>query len=130
MYAGAVASLIGMVITLTTGVSKSAIHKADPSLTTTQVNNAASFAVVLGVVGGVIGIAVWLVIARFCLRGSNGARITGTVFFGIDTLALLLGFARPEVALDKIYPLLVWLIGLGATIYLWRRDSGAFFKPR
>jgi hypothetical protein len=130
MYAGAVASLIGMVITLTTGVSKSAIHKADPSLTTTQVNNAASFAVVLGVVGGVIGIAVWLVIARFCLRGSNGARITGTVFFGIDTLALLLGFARPEVALDKIYPLLVWLIGLGATVYLWRRDASAFFTRR
>jgi hypothetical protein len=52
------------------------------------------------------------------------------VFFGIDTLVMLLSFARPEVALDKIYPLLVWLIGLGATIYLWRRDSSAFFKPR
>lgn len=130
MYAGAAASLIGMIIALTTGVSKTAIHNADPSLTTTQVDNAARFAVASGVIGGVIGIAIWLVIARFCLRGSNGARITGTVFFGIDTLLMLLGLARPEVALDKIYPLLVWLIGLGATIYLWRRDSTAFFRPR
>jgi hypothetical protein len=130
MYAGAAASLIGMIITLTTGVSKTAIHNADPSLTTTQVNNAAKFAVASGVIGGLIGIAIWILIARLCLRGSNGARITGTVFFGIDTLGLLLGFARPGVAVDKIYPLVVWLIGLGAVIYLWRRDSSAFFSRR
>lgn len=130
MYAGAAASLIGLIIGLTTGVSKTAIHNAYPNLTTTQVNNAAHFAVASSIIAGVIGIAIWLMIARFCSRGSNGARITGTVFFGIDTLILLLGFARPEVALDKIYPLVVWLIGLGATVYLWRRDSSAFFSRR
>jgi hypothetical protein len=130
MYAGAAASLVGLIISLTTGISKTAIHNANPSLTNSQVNKAASFALVTAIVVGLIGIAIWLVIARFCLRGSNGARITGTVFFAIDTLVMLLSFARPEVALDKIYPLLVWLIGLGATIYLWRRDSSTFFKPR
>jgi hypothetical protein len=130
MYAGAAASLIGMIVVLSTGVSKSAIHNAHPNLTPTQVDNVARFAVFSGVVGGVIGIAVWLVIARLSLRGSNAARVTGTVFFGIDTLVLLLGFVRPEVTLDRIYPLLVWLIGLGATVYLWRRDASAFFTRR
>jgi hypothetical protein len=130
MYAGAVASLIGMILGLATGVSKSAIARADPNLTATQVNNAAKFALILVIVSGLIGIAIWLIIARACARGSNGARITGTVFFGLDTLTFLLGLVGHNAATVKIYPLLVWLIGLGAVFYLWRRESSQFFSTR
>jgi hypothetical protein len=128
MYAGAAASLVGVIIGLATGVSKSAIHNAAPKLTPSQVNSAANVALVSVIVGGLIGVALWFVIARLCARGSNAARITGTVFFGIDTLSFLIGMTRPGVATVKIYPLVVWLIGLGAVIYLWRRDSSNFFS--
>jgi hypothetical protein len=130
MYAGAVASLIGLIIGLTMGVSKSAIHKADPNLTPTQVTSATHVALIFAIVTGLIGIAIWLIIARACSRGSNGARITGTVFFGIDTISFLLNLVRPDAATVKIYPLVVWLIGLGAVFYLWRRESSQFFKPQ
>jgi hypothetical protein len=130
MYAGAVASLIGIILGLATGVSKSAISRADPNLTPTQVDNASKAAWVLVIVSGLIGIAIWLIIARASARGSNGARITGTVFFGLDTLAFVLGLVGHNAATVKIYPLLVWLIGLGAVFFLWRRESSEFFNAR
>lgn len=128
MYAGAVASLIGVVVGLVEGVSKSAIHKAAPKLTPAQVSTAASVALVFVIVAGLIGVALWLVIARASARGKNWARITGTVFFGLETLSLVLGLARPEAAAVKIYPVLIWLIGLGAVFFLWRRESSSYFS--
>jgi hypothetical protein len=126
MYAGAAASLVGAIIGLTMGVSKTAIHNAAPNLTPAQVNTARGVAIAFIVVVGLIGVALWLVIARGVMRGRNWARITGTVFFGLDTLSLLLGLRRPEAALVKAYPVLVWLIGLGAVIYLWQRESSRY----
>jgi len=29
-----------------------------------------------------------------------------------------------------VFPVLTWLIGLGAVVFLWRRESTEFFKPR
>jgi hypothetical protein len=130
MYAGAAASLINVIIGLTVGISKSAIHKADPSLTPTQLNRAQGFALVVVIIGGIIGIALWLIIARSCLQGRNWARITGTVFFAIETLAFLAGLRRPDAAVVKIYPVVVWLIGLGAVVFLWQRASSDYFGAR
>jgi hypothetical protein len=129
MYLGAVASLAGVVIGLVRGVSKSAIRQAAPKLTPSQVNTAASVALVSVVVAGVIGVAAWIAIARLSKRGNNGARVTGTILFGLDTVLLLLSLRRPENALVKAYPLVVWLIGLAAVIMLWQRESTRFFTP-
>jgi hypothetical protein len=129
MYLGAVASLAGVIIGLLRGISKSAIEKAAPNLTPSQVNTAASVALVSIVIVGVIGIGAWIWIAQASKKGSNAARITGTVFFGLDTLSLLLGLRRPENALVKGYPIVIWLIGLAVIILLWQRESTRFFTP-
>ena len=39
-------------------------------------------------------------------------------------------FSQPKTLLGLVFPLLTWLIGLGAVFLLWRRESGDFFKPR
>jgi hypothetical protein len=129
MYLGAVASLAGVIIGLLRGISKSAIEKAAPNLTASQVNTAASVALVSIVIVGIIGIGAWIWIAQASKKGSNAARITGTVFFGLDTLSLLLGLRRPENALVKGYPIVIWLIGLAVVILLWQRESTRFFTP-
>jgi hypothetical protein len=67
--------------------------------------------------------------ARANGAGHNYARITGTVFFGLNTLFLLLSLARPHASLGFIFNILVWLVGLGAVIMLWRKESGPYFKP-
>ena len=61
-------------------------------------------------------------------RGANWARIVATVFFAVDTLSLLAGFARPGALLSRLVGLLVWLIGLGAILLLWRRQSSEYFS--
>ena len=56
--------------------------------------------------------------------------IVATVLFGLDTLFLLLGVARAGAAAGTLVSILTWLIGLGAVIYLWRRDSSEYFNPQ
>ena len=131
MYAGAAVSLISIIIGLTTiGSVKTAIRKADPTWTQSQINNAANFTIALVVVVGLIGVGLWIWMAQMSKAGRNWARVTGTVFFGIDTLLQFLSFARSSSVAARIPGLIIWLIGLGAVILLWQRASSAFFKDR
>ena len=130
MYVGAVASLIGIVIDILARHSirnALATRKTAHPLTTSQLNN--DYHAVLGVaiVGGVIGIGLWLWMAYSCKAGKSWARIVSTVLFGIDTLSVLAGAVASGGA-ARIYGILVWLIGLAAIILLWQRQSTAYFK--
>jgi hypothetical protein len=129
MYAGAAASIVGIVIELLTiSATKTAIEKKHPNFTASQINNTGHALVIGIVVGGVIAAVVWIVIARACQRGSNTARIIGTVLFALATVDAIVGSTVTLAAADKIWELVVWLAGLIAVIFLWQRPSTAFFK--
>ena len=83
----------------------------------------------LAVVAALIEVAAWLGIARACRNGRGGARITGTVLFGLHTIGLLgvLANTHPGLGLAKITTLLSWLIACAAVVFLWQRPSSAFF---
>jgi hypothetical protein len=129
MYLGALASLLGIVIDIVTvHATKTAIERHSHHLTMSQVNSVQHVLVAAFIVGGLIGAAVWIVLARLCQAGKNGARITGTVLFGLATLDTLVGAAAAPIAgAVRIWGLLVWLVGLAAVIFLWQRSSTAFF---
>jgi hypothetical protein len=129
MYAGAVVSAISLVVGLITINSlKSAIQKAYPAYTSSQVHSIEVATVVFIVIFGLIGVGLWVWMAVANKRGGNWARITASVFFGLNTLSLFAGFARPEPLASRLVGLLIWLIGLGAIVMLWRSESTAFFK--
>ena len=131
MYAGAAVSAVSLIISLVSiGGTKDAIRKARPSLTAAQVNQLNTFIIALAVVSGVIGVALWLWMARANGRGKNWARILSTVLFGLATLDLFGVLSQPKTVLGLVFPVLTWLIGLGAVILLWRGESTGFFKPR
>jgi hypothetical protein len=131
MYAGAVVSAISLIISLTSiGGTKDAIRKARPSLTAAQVNQLNTFIIALAVVSGVIGVALWLWMARANGQGKNWARILSSVLFGLATLDLFGVLSQPKTVLGLIFPVLTWLVGLGAIVFLWRKESTDFFKPR
>jgi hypothetical protein len=131
MYAGAAASLIGLVIDFTTiGSLKSAIHSRSPKLTPSQVTSAEHIVIAGFIVAGLIGAALWIFVAQVCRAGRNWGRILATVLFGIDTLDLLLGAAVPSGGGARIYGILIWLIGLGAIVLLWQRPSTAYFRSQ
>jgi hypothetical protein len=131
MYVGAAVSTVSLIVSLINiSGTKSAIEKARPSLTAAQVNQLNTFIISLAVVSGVVGIALWLWMAHANGQGKNWARILSSVLFGLTTLDLIGVFSQPKTILGLIFPVLTWLVGLGAVWLLWRKESSAFFKPQ
>jgi hypothetical protein len=131
MYAGAVVSALSLIVGLVTvGSLRNSLHKSDTSLTTSQLHSLQTVVVVGSVFIGVISIGLWVWMALMNKAGKSWARIVSTVLFGLDTLFLLLGVARAGAAAGTLVSILTWLIGLGAVIFLWRKDSSAYFAPK
>ena len=130
MYAGAAASLIGIIVDMTTlSSTKTEIHNRNPDLTATQLNNAEHVAIGLFIVSGLIGAALWFWMAQSCKAGKGWARIVSTVLFAIATINVVVGAsAVPGGGAVRIYGIVVWLIGLAAIILLWQRPSSDYFK--
>ena len=131
MYAGAAASLLGIVVDLlTVGTTKTAIVRRSPDMTASQLSSTQHVLIAGFVAGGVIAAVVWIVLARFCKLGRGWARITGTVLFGLSTVDTLVGLTTPLALAARLWALVVWLAGLTAVVFLWRRTSSAYFRQR
>jgi hypothetical protein len=131
MYVGAAVTTVSLVISLVEiSGTKAAIKKAKPTWTAAQVNSFDRFIIITAVVSGVIGIALWLWMARANGQGKSWARVVSSVLFGLSTLDLIGVFSEPKTAIGLVFPLLTWVVGLGAVWLLWRPDSTAFFKPQ
>jgi hypothetical protein len=128
MYAGAAASLIGILVdALTVGATKNAIARHSRHLTASQLNSTEHVLVAAFIAGGVIGAGVWMFIAQSCKGGKPWARIVAAVLFAIGTLDCAVGVSAPVATAVKVYAAITWLIALTATVCLWRRPSSAWF---
>jgi hypothetical protein len=128
MYAGAVVSALSLVISLATiGNLRTSLHNANPKLTPSQLHTLQTGYTVALVAFGLIGIGLWVWMALMNKAGRSWARIVASVLFGLNTLALLLGLARGGGSAGSLAALLPWLIGLGAIVFLWRRDASEYF---
>jgi hypothetical protein len=130
MYVGAAVSTVSLLISLLSiGDTKDAIRKARPTLSAAQVNQLNTFIITLAIVSGVIGVALWLWMARANGQGKNWARIMSTVLFGLATIDLFGVLSQPKTLLGLVFPVLTWLVGLGAVFMLWRRENNDFYRP-
>ena len=128
MYTGAALSAISLIVTvLSLHAIERVIRNASSTLTAQQVHNDAIVAVTIAVVESLIAIGLWLLMAWGNKNGQSWARITATVLFGLNTLFLLLSFVRATVSVSLAFSVLVWLIGLGAIVLLWRKESSQYF---
>jgi hypothetical protein len=135
MYIGLAASLLGIVVDMTTlSSTRSEILSKNPTFTQAQLNSAEHLEIGLFIAGGLIGAALWLWMAQTCRAGKGWARVVSTVFFGIDTLSVIAGVAGAGTGgggLARIYAVLVWVVGLVAIVFLWQRSSSDYFRaPR
>jgi hypothetical protein len=129
MYAGAGLSAVSFIVGLVTiGSLKSTIRADDPSFTNAQVNAGVTIALVIAGIFGLIGLGPWIWMALANRAGKSWARVVATVFFGIDTVGLLASFARTNTGASIILEVLVWLVGLGAIILMWNRESSAYYQ--
>jgi hypothetical protein len=128
MYAGAAYALVWAVGVIAVSARIVKDHPAYLSGGDHHLAGAASLAVLLAVAE----IALWLGIARACRRGRNGARVAGTILFGVNTLVVLGVAASTQAGLGpaKVLSLIGWLIGAAAVVFLWQRASSAFFTAQ
>lgn len=134
MYVGAAVSVVGLIVSLIIPLtniasSKATIKRNYPKMTASQVNQAFNVSIGVAVIFGLIGAVLWLWMARANSQGKSWARITSSVFFALETLSLLTVRNAPSV-LGVVLTVVTWVIGLGAIIFLWRKESSDFFKPR
>jgi hypothetical protein len=129
MYAGAVVNAISFILGLVTlGSVRHDLEKRYPNYSTAKINTAVHFEIVVVIVAGIIGVGLWLWMGWANKNGKSWARITGTVFFGLYTLDLILVAAGNSNSISTVFAIVTWLIGLAAVIMLWRRDSSAYYR--
>ena len=128
MYAGAALEVLAVVIAmLTRGSLRSAILARHPAYSVVQLHHAEVARAVPLVIGGLIAIALWLWMAWANGRGRNWARVLSAVFFGISTLDLLVSFFVARAAASLILGVVIWLVGLGAIVLMFSRESAPFY---
>jgi hypothetical protein len=132
MYAGLAASVIALIVSgvnLGQYTRNAAEYKKHPLLYPTYVHasqmaSSMSFAVL----ADLIGIVCWVVLAIAARHGRGWARITGTVLLGIYTLVLLSVLVSTKGDPGaQFLTLLVWALGVAATVLLWTQQARAFF---
>lgn len=72
---------------------------------------------------------VWLWMAWKNMSGRAWARILSTVLFGLCCIATPVDIGTGAVE-SRVLSVAIWLVGLAATIHLWRRSSGPYFRPQ
>jgi hypothetical protein len=133
MYGGAATSTVYLIAALVTmGSLKSALVNANKTgkhpLTASQVNGEATGYIIYVIFVAVVAIALWLWMARMNGRGKSWARVTATVLFCLWTINTVSTVSQTRLFLALVFPVISWLLGLGAVFLLWRPDSTAFFK--
>jgi hypothetical protein len=98
------------------------------SLALSSSSNVSSSAKGSAIVGALIGIGLWVWMGFMNRAGKNWARITGTVFFGLDTLFVIIALASHTDGAAKVVGILIWAIGLVTVILLWQRNNAAYFS--
>jgi serine/threonine protein kinase len=126
MYAGAAYSLVWAIGVIAVSASIVKNYPVYTSGSDHRLAGAATFSVLVAIAE----IALWVGIARACRRGRSGARVAGTVLFGLYSLGVLGVVASTQAGFGpaKVLSLIGWLIGLGAVIALWQPPSSAFFS--
>jgi hypothetical protein len=135
MYGGAATSTVYLIAALATmGSLKSALASANKAakdpLTASQINGEATGYIIYVAGVGVVAIALWLWMARMNGQGKNWARITATVLFCLWTINTVGIVTQTGLILAMVFPVIAWLLGLGAVFLLWRPDSTAFIKSQ
>jgi len=131
MYVGAAVTTVSFILSLVTlGSLKGDIRSHYPKWTASQVNQEFSTFVAITVISSVIGIALWLTMARGALNRRRWAQIISTILFVLYTLETIPTLFTTGAIVSIAFGVLTWLAGAGAVIMLWRAESKAFFATR
>jgi hypothetical protein len=136
MWAGAVVSLLSLVVGLATlGSTKDDIRdelvKDDPNVSQSTIDAAYAVGIVLVVVVGALGVLAWLWMAWKNGQGRPWARIVATVFGGLNVLFTLLALTGQNAEpASLVFSLVSLALAVVILVLLWRKESSDFYAAR
>ena len=80
------------------------------------------------IIGALIAAGLWWWMSVKNGQGKSWARVLSTIFFGIFTLSMLGNVLMPMPALVKVVTVVYWLVALGATWFMWQRESSNYYE--
>jgi len=119
MYVGAALTAITLIVTVATMHTIETAIRNNSTYTAAQAHQLA----VAAIVEYVVTLGLWLLMAWANRAGHGWARITATVLFALNLF-------RGSASISVLFAVLVWLIGLGAVVLLWRKESSEYFAAR
>lgn len=130
MLVGAVLSLASAVLGWAVGLPnyRDALHReGDLSSSDITLTLWLTFLITLGFAG--VGVLIWLWMAWKNGQGRPWARVLGTTFFAISTLGTLglVWTPRNESVAEIVLSVAIWIVGLGAVIFMWQRESTVYY---
>ena len=137
MWAGAGLSVLYLVVSLAMLHSlkddiRDELRSRGESFTQSDIDTAYQVAIVSLVVFGVIGIALWVWMALMNGRGRNWARITATVFGGLNIVINVLGLTGASTTsgasiVGVLFSVANLIIAVGALVFMYRKDASAYY---
>ena len=134
MCAGAVVSLAAAIADIATRSELRAVIARTP-VTRNLIGAATTATFTQAAVVNMVGVVLFLVMARWTGKGSITARTLACVLFGLRTVTVLIGPGElsalsPWPVAVRVLTVLGWLAGLGAIVFLWQKTSTAFIRAR
>lgn len=133
MWAGAVVQLLGMLPALfmrdeMREIAEKSLEDSGASYDQSQVDMAVNIGLGLGLFMGVLGAALWILMAFLNAKGLGWARIVATILYAVFLVSFLCSFAQPNPPVTIVINVVVLVIGGVATFFLWQKDSTAWFQ--
>jgi hypothetical protein len=129
MYAGAILSAIDLIVTLATaGQLRHLIHVARPGLSAARLDGAVHAQIGSSIAIWLITIGFWIVMARTNQAGRGWARTVATVLCALSTVSFVEALVQPASLLSKLFYAPLWLVGVAATVLLWRPDTSDYIR--
>lgn len=133
MYAGAVLAVVNLALAfLATGSLRtetaSSLQSNGSRLTAAQVDAAVSDALLLATSVGLLGVLLWLLVARTIWRGHAWARVVATVLGVVNVVTTGLAVATGSgAAATLLVPAVSAILAVAIVVLLWRPESSHWF---
>jgi hypothetical protein len=136
MWAGAALSALGLVVGLLTLGSlkdniKDQLAKNDSTLTQSEIDTAYNIGIATIIIVSILGIALWLWMARANGKGRKWARIVATVLGALNVIFTLISLGQGQAAAGSvILSVISAVLAIAILVMLWRKESSEFYNAR
>ena len=129
MYVRAALGVVGIVILLATkDTLKKDLLKKNPTADAAKLDSLFNTAIAAGIVGAVVFLVLYVLLAMQVAKGKQWARIVTLVLAALGVLSMLVSFASTMPALSHVISVVSGLLDLAILVLLLTGGSGAYFR--